>query len=131
MNIWLKGISGLLIFLMLAGCGDQASEESPGQANDDNQTEDLTEEEGPYTVTDDAGTEFTFEEVPERVISLQPSMTEILFALGVGEKVVGVTTVDNYPEEVLEIEQVSDSWNVNAEAIIDMIMGKKRSRTCR
>ncbi|KMK78259.1 ABC transporter substrate-binding protein [Alkalihalobacillus pseudalcaliphilus] len=118
MNIWLKGISGLLIFLMLAGCGDQASEESPGQANDDNQTEDLTEEEGPYTVTDDAGTEFTFEEVPERVISLQPSMTEILFALGVGEKVVGVTTVDNYPEEVLEIEQVSDSWNVNAEAII-------------
>ena len=71
--------------------------------------------------------------MPERVISLQPSMTEILFALGVGEKVVGVTTVDNYPEEVLEIEQVSDSWNGYACVmwLVDMIMGKKRSRTCR
>ncbi|KYG29239.1 ABC transporter substrate-binding protein [Alkalihalobacillus trypoxylicola] len=74
-------------------------------------------EEG-YTVVDDMGEEISFDEVPETVISLAPSNTEILFELGVGEKVIGVTTSDNYPEEVLEIDHVSDSITIDAEAII-------------
>lgn len=73
-----------------------------------------------YVVTDDMGKAIRFEKVPETVVSLQPSNTEILFALGVGDKIVGVTQFDNYPEEAKTIERVSDSVNINAERIIEL-----------
>ncbi|MCA1066467.1 ABC transporter substrate-binding protein [Rossellomorea aquimaris] len=71
-----------------------------------------------YSVTDDRGEEIRFEKIPETVVSLQPSNTEILFALGAGDKVVGTTEFDNYPEEAKEIKRVSDSMTVNAEEVI-------------
>jgi len=36
---------------------------------------------------------------PKRIVSLAPSMTEILFALGLGDNIVGVSTFCDYPEE--------------------------------
>jgi iron complex transport system substrate-binding protein len=42
------------------------------------------------------------EKIPETIISLSPSNTEVLFALGLGDKVVGVTQYCNYPEEALD-----------------------------
>lgn len=47
--------------------------------------------------------------VPERIVSLTPSMTEILFSLGLGERVVGVTSYCDYPPEALEKPKVG-SW---------------------
>jgi iron complex transport system substrate-binding protein len=49
------------------------------------------------TVTDDEGYTTTFTSTPERIISLAPSNTQILFAIDVGNKVVGVTDYDHYP----------------------------------
>ena len=49
------------------------------------------------TVIDDEGYETTFTTIPQRIISLAPSNTQILFAIGVGDKVVGVTDYDHYP----------------------------------
>ena len=42
--------------------------------------------------------------VPQRIVSLAPSNTEILFALGLGDKVVGVTSYCDYPEKAKEKE---------------------------
>ena len=53
----------------------------------------------PVTIVDDIGSTMTITETPERIISLAPSNTEILFALGLGEKIVGVTEYCNYPPE--------------------------------
>ncbi|WP_208649500.1 ABC transporter substrate-binding protein [Ureibacillus thermophilus] len=64
--------------------------------------------------------EITFDKVPETVISLQPSNTEILFELGVGHKVIGVTDYDKWREEVQNIEKVSDTINVNLERVIEL-----------
>ncbi len=50
-------------------------------------------------ITDQVGREIKLEKAPERIISLSPSNTEILFALGLGDKVVGVTQYCNYPPE--------------------------------
>ena len=50
-------------------------------------------------VIDDLGRSVNIEKIPQRIISLAPSNTEILFALGLGEKVVGVTEHCNYPEQ--------------------------------
>ena len=45
----------------------------------------------PIVVKDDFGREVTVSKPPERIVSIAPSITEILFALGLGDKVVGVT----------------------------------------
>lgn len=54
------------------------------------------------TVVDDFGRNVTLSKVPQKIVSLAPSNTEILFALGLGFKVVGVTKFCDYPSEVLE-----------------------------
>ncbi|MCZ2341827.1 MAG: cobalamin-binding protein [Bacteroidales bacterium] len=60
---------------------------------------------GPYplTITDGLGHRITVSHKPERIVSLSPTHTETLFALGVGPKIVAVTTVDSYPPEVAHL----------------------------
>ena len=66
------------------------------------------------------------DELPERIVSLSPSNTEILFAVGAGNKVVGVTDYCNYPDELLsriekkEIVQVGGYWNPSIKRIVDL-----------
>ncbi len=71
------------------------------------------------SVVDDAGRAVEVTGVPERIISLAPSNTEILFALGLGDKVVGVTDFCDYPEEAQEIERVG-GIEPNLEKIVDL-----------
>ncbi|MBU9721028.1 MULTISPECIES: ABC transporter substrate-binding protein [Bacillaceae] len=107
-----------LLLVVLMGCQTDQVEEND-EADTDTDTSEVGED-TTYTVTDDLGDAFTFEEVPETVVSLTPSNTEILFALGQGDKVVGVTEYDNYPEEALDIENVSDALHINEERIIEL-----------
>lgn len=74
----------------------------------------------PLTVEDSVGREVTIEEEPDRIASMAPSVTETLFAVGAGEKVVGVTTADLYPKEVTEIETVGDFQQVNIEKVLQL-----------
>ena len=53
------------------------------------------------TITDDAGRTVKIAKRPMRIVSLAPSITEILFALGLGDRVVGVTSYCNYPPEAV------------------------------
>jgi len=71
----------------------------------------------PVTITDDASRTVTVEAEPARIVSLAPANTEMLFALGLGERVVGVTTYDDYPAEVADIAKVGDFASPNLEAI--------------
>ena len=61
-----------------------------------------------------------------RIVSTAPANTEMLFALGVGDRVVGVTSLDDYPPEVADIAKVGD-FQVNTEAIMalspDLVVG--------
>ncbi|MGA2385302.1 MAG: cobalamin-binding protein [Candidatus Bathyarchaeia archaeon] len=49
------------------------------------------------TITDDENYNTTLAAIPQRIVSLAPSCTQILFAIGEGSKVVGVTSADDYP----------------------------------
>ena len=71
----------------------------------------------PATVTDDASRTVTIDSEPERIVSLAPANTEILFALGLGEKVAGVTTYCDYPAEAKEKPKVGDFVGPNLEAV--------------
>lgn len=59
----------------------------------------------------------TTNKVPNRIISLIPSNTEVLYELGLGDHVVGVSTVDDYPKEVRHKTQF-DAMKLNKEALI-------------
>jgi iron complex transport system substrate-binding protein len=63
----------------------------------------------PITVADDLGRMVDITKAPVRIISLSPSNTEILLALGLGNRVVGVTKYCNYPPEV---ESLKDSGKI-------------------
>lgn len=70
------------------------------------------------TVTDDTGATVTLHGVPERIVSLAPANTEILFALGLGDKVVGVTDYCNYPPEAMTKPSIGGYSTVSVEKVI-------------
>ncbi|MCL6450640.1 MAG: cobalamin-binding protein [Acetobacteraceae bacterium] len=84
----------------------------------------------PVTLKDGLGREITVPAEPQRIISLAPSNTEILFALGAGGRVVGVTDNCNYPPEAAQRERLGgafDAAHVNFERVValspDLILG--------
>lgn len=74
----------------------------------------------PVTVIDDVEKEITLTEEPDKIISLAPGNTEILFTLDLDEELVGVDNFSNYPEEVESIEKIGDAFNLNMEKIIEL-----------
>jgi iron complex transport system substrate-binding protein len=69
-------------------------------------------------VFDDLGRLVAINGTPQRIISLAPSNTEILFALGLGGKVVGVTDYCDYPPEALNKTKVGGYANPDVEKIV-------------
>ncbi len=69
-------------------------------------------------ITDDSGRRVHLPEKIERAVSLAPNLTEIVFAVGAGDRLVGVTTFCNFPAEAQKIQKVSDTQTPNIENII-------------
>jgi len=74
----------------------------------------------PLKVRDDLGREIEFIRKPERIVSLSPSNTEILFALGLGNYIIGVTDHCNYPEAVREKLRIGEFVDPDIEKIISL-----------
>ncbi len=73
----------------------------------------------PAALMDARGVEISFDEPPQRIISMAPSNTEILFAIGAGSQLVGRDDVSDYPPEALEIESIGSTYGeLNTEAIL-------------
>lgn len=107
----------MLAIAISAGCAGKKPASAPQQAP------------GPFplTVTDGLGRSVTIQAEPQRIISLAPSCTEILFALGLGSRVVGVDKFSNYPPEVAGIEKVGGFSDPSVEKIAslkpDLLLG--------
>ena len=86
----------------------------------DSATNQSESEEGyPLTVTDSLGRKVVLERAPQKLVSLSPAVTEILFAIGAGEQVIGVSEYCDYPEEALEKPKMGDFMNPNFEVILE------------
>ena len=72
------------------------------------------------TITDDLNRVVVLEEIPLRIVSLAPSNTEIIYALGLENKLIGVTQFCNYPLEALEKEIVGGFSDVDIEKVISL-----------
>lgn len=115
----------LISALLLAVVGCQAA---PGQTASPTPTQSATApasaspspEEAWRTLTDDGGTTIELWAEPRRVISLTPATTELLFALGEGDKLVGRTDFDDYPPEAIELPAVASFTGVLIEQVVDL-----------
>ena len=65
-------------------------------------------------------TNLVFAKSPERIVSLAPSTTEILFAAGLGEKIVGVTNFCDYPEEAKHKPKIGGMSNPSLEKVVSL-----------
>ncbi|MFD2444917.1 ABC transporter substrate-binding protein [Bacillus sp. CGMCC 1.16607] len=105
----------------LVGCG-----ESNDKAQDQGSSSKVVKEQEsanktafPVTVVDGTGKEVIIESEPKTIVSLVPSNTEMTFALGQGDKVIGVSDYCNYPEAVQSIEKVG-AQDMNVEKILTL-----------
>lgn len=69
-------------------------------------------------VTDDSGRSLTLRQPAQRIISLTPHMTELLFAAGAGGQVVGTVEFSNYPPAAQRIARIGDSAQLDLERIL-------------
>lgn len=95
--------------ILLAALCVMAACSSPHRASD---------EAGRRHFTDGIGRVVAITPNPQRIISLAPNLTETLFALGLGDRIVGVTTFCDFPTEAQTKEKVGDTLRPNLERII-------------
>lgn len=69
-------------------------------------------------LVDDAGVGFALPAVPARVVSLIPATTELVFALGAGDRLVGRTTWCDYPAEAAAVPDLGNGIDPNIEAVV-------------
>ena len=74
----------------------------------------------PVTVIDDLGRKVTINKQPQRIISLAPSNTEILFALGLDDKIIGVTDYCDYPEAAKTKTRVAGFSTPDLERLVSL-----------
>jgi iron complex transport system substrate-binding protein len=107
-----KNLALILIFCIFFTACKSANTQTKVEAQP-TKTDSATRE-----ITDDLGRRVKIPEKVERAVSLAPNLTEIVFAVGAGERLVGVTTFCNYPEETKKIQKIGDTMNPNIENII-------------
>jgi iron complex transport system substrate-binding protein len=85
-----------------------------------------------FQVTDDRGITTVFEKTPRRIVSLLPSLTESVCALGQCPRLVGVDRYSNYPDSVNRLPQLGGGIDPNLEAIVvlkpDLVLLSRSSR---
>lgn len=130
-------VVSLLLVTLLAGCGGtpqagnsgaegqqpvgrQEATEQPGstQAGEEEQAGETEAGAFPITLIDGAGREITIEAEPQRILSLGPSATEAVFALGRGDRLVGRTDWCNFPAEALDVPAVGSLFPPDYERIL-------------
>jgi iron complex transport system substrate-binding protein len=72
------------------------------------------------TVTDDDGKPVTLQKPAQRVVALAPHVTELLFAAGGAEKIVGAVSYSDYPEAAKQVPRVGDNRQVDMERLLAM-----------
>lgn len=73
-----------------------------------------------FQIRDDSGQILHFKQHPQRIISLAPHITEIIFYIDQGEKLVGVDQFSNFPEQTLHTPRIGNSAQLNLEEVLKL-----------
>lgn len=121
-GVSLKRLYSLLVTILLLGgllaaCGNGEDVNLVDEQAENVEKEADVESDFPVTLEDATGEEVVIEKKPEKTVSLIPSNTEIMYAVGAGDTVVGVSEHDDYPKEASDKERVA-GMELNIEKII-------------
>jgi len=118
-SLLFRAVPALVIVVIAAGCGDGSPSGQPAAS-----TPPESADPGfPLSLVDDDGIRVTLEAEPQRIVTFAPSMTEIVFALGVGDRVVGVSgPSDDHPAAASEIEEVGGSGDFGVDPNIERVV---------
>jgi iron complex transport system substrate-binding protein len=108
----------VMVLVVVVGC----AKNNPSSTQSSEETDQTASEASiyPLTMVDSSNRTITIESEPETIVSAVPSNTEIVYALGMGEKLSGVSVYCNYPEEALSVEKIGDYNGPNFELIINL-----------
>lgn len=113
-------ISILVLILLFSACGASTEVSAPEPSDTSSPTAETPEPiKESLEITDFLGRKRVIDALPERIVSLSPSTTELLYELGVGDKLVGVTSFDDYPVDVIDLPKVGGFEGPNLEAILE------------
>ncbi len=101
----LKYYISIILLLFVVSCSNNNSEQNS------------TKE---YTIIDNLGNKISFEKVPSRIVTLSPNLTEMIYELGLGDKIIGNTTYCNYPEAANKTEKVATIITVDFEKLLKL-----------
>ncbi len=77
----------------------------------------------PITITDDDGQQVTIESPPQRIVTFAPSMTETVYALGLGDRLVGVSgSYDDYPAAAEEVPEIGGAGEFGVDPNIEEVV---------
>jgi len=112
-----------LLITLLAACAPQVTATPAPVATEVAATEVPTDAAvaGTLTFTDGLGREITLDGPAQRILSLAPSNTEILFAIGAGDQVIGRDALSDYPEEAKSVTDIGSTFDaLNTEQIVSL-----------
>lgn len=122
-KILLFFICAIISLLMVIGCDSADDTVAPDEVvepEEELDAESPAETDGTVVVQDQMGREVVIEAVPQKIISLSPSNTEVAFALGLEDRIVGVTEYCNYPPEAMEKDIIGGFATPNIERIVEL-----------
>lgn len=105
----------MIITFLIAGCSKDNNQNRESTENTYNESKDY-----PMTVTDSYERKVEIEKEPFKVISIAPNITEIIFALNKGDRLVGRTEYCDYPKEVFNIPSIGSLKEPSIEKILDL-----------
>lgn len=114
----IHSVSSIIVLLLLAGtvCATPVTASENGRC---------------VTVTDDLGETVIIQGTPQRIVSLSPSNTEILYALGLADRIVGVTDYCDYPPAAADKPKVGGYTSANIEKVLaaepDLIFAARKT----
>ncbi len=118
-KFWQLGFMLVMAFVLLVGCNQANTQKSATDKTEKATQSSDTTATYPMTVKDALGNDVVFKEAPKKIVSLIPSNTEILFALGLDDKIVGVSDNDDYPEAATKKEKVG-GMEFNVEKVLSL-----------
>lgn len=107
----------VLTLFLVSACGAAVTSTAPSAAPP-TEAPSASPEAFPVELTDDEGTAVTIPAEPQDIVSLTPATTEILYALGAGDRVVAADSGSDFPAEAVDLPDVADFASVDVEAIV-------------
>ncbi len=109
----------VLAALVLAALGGCRGSQTPGQSPTASKMPPPVTD-WPRAFTDDLGKTVTFKQPPQRLVSLSPNLTEIVFLVGAGEQLAGRTDFCDYPPEALDKPTIGGIINPSLEKLVSL-----------